>query len=69
MRGNLKNSASIFVARKITEMRVFLRASKILRGFWARAFKNFGHKNASKPFFFKIEKSEEKKNLWVYIDN
>ena len=61
-RGNFKNSASISVARKFSEKRVFLRASKIWRGFGLRAFQIFGHKKASKPVSFNIEKSE-KKNL------
>ena len=41
--------------------RVFLRASKVWRGFWARAFQKFGHKKASKPVNFETEKSEGKK--------
>ena len=43
----------------------FLRASKILRGFFARAFQNFNDKKASKMAIFEIEKNEEKKNLWT----
>ena len=38
-----------------------MRASKIPRGFLARAFQNFGDKKASKTAIFENEKSEEKK--------
>ena len=59
-RGNLKKSASIFFARIISEKRVLLRAFKIRRGFWARAFQNFSDKKASKTVIFEIAKSEAK---------
>ena len=41
----------------------FLRASKIKRGFSARAIKNFGDKKAIKTAIFGIEKGEEKKTF------
>ena len=66
-RGNLKKSASIFLARIISEKRVLLRAFKIRRGFWARAFQNFSDKKASKTFIFEIEKSEEKKPMVAQV--
>ena len=44
-------------------MRVYLRALKNLRGFQARAMRNFGVKKANKPFSFENEKSQKEKNL------
>ena len=49
--------------RKNEYFSLFLRASKIPRGFLARAFQNFGDKKASKTAIFEIEKSEEKKPM------
>ena len=69
-RGKLKNNASIIFARKKLELRVFQRASKNQRGFWARAFQIFGHKKASKPVILDKGKSEEKKTYdGVYHSN
>ena len=42
----------------------FLRASKIQRGFSARATQNFGDKKESKTATFGIKKRRGKKNLW-----
>ena len=61
MRGNFKPCQSVLCARKKLEKRVFLRASKIWRGFLSQAFQNVGEKKASKTFIFQFEKSEEKK--------
>ena len=63
MRGNFQICPTVSCARKKSEMRVFLRASKIRRGFQARAFQNFGDKKAGKTFIFQIKKSEEKKPM------
>ena len=52
-----------FFARIILEKRVLLRAFKIRRGFWSRAFQICSDKKASKTVILEIEKSEEKKNL------
>ena len=41
----------------------YLRESKILGGFLARAFQNFGDKKASKTIIFEIGESEEKKPM------
>ena len=60
-RGIYEKSASIFFARIILEKRVLLRAFKIRRGFWSRAFQIFSDKKASKTVILEIEKSEEKK--------
>ena len=65
LRRKLQICPTVLCARKKSEKRVFLRASKIRRGFWARALQNFGDKKASKTLIFQIEKSEEKKNLCI----
>ena len=58
-RRKLQICPTVLCARKKSEKRVFLRASKIRRGFQARAFQNFGDEKASKTVIFEIEKSEE----------
>ena len=61
----LQNECEYFIGeKKFVKASIFcqfLRASKIPRGFLARAFQNFGDKKASKTAIFEIEKSEEKK--------
>ena len=59
-------SASIFFARIILEKLVLLRAFKIWRGFWSRAFHIFSDKKASKTVILEIEKSEGKKTYAFY---
>ena len=63
LRRKLQNCPTVLCARKKLEKRVFLRASKIRRGFLTWAFENFGDQIASKTFIFQIEKSEEKKPM------
>ena len=61
----LQNECEYFIGeKKFVKASIFCqtsRASKIPRGFLARAFQNFGDKKASKTANFEIEKSEEKK--------
>ena len=64
MRGIFEKYKSIFFKGINLEKQVLLRAFKIQRGFWARAFQNFSEKKASKTVIFEFSKSEGKKYVF-----